>query len=194
MTAPCDPHVMNEGNPSHDEQRGNEIDPRRFNAVRQTTSTRAPEILEPALGPRRRYEQPKGKHSPNFGKSLRRGWAGSWGPLKDPRSKLAKHVKKIEAQLASEFDVSGRPEAESLLHQVAVWRGLEDMTLSEMGSASWATPRKAAGHARVAGQKLQALERLNIRRSEPQGIRSGAALAALWAARKAKAQNQGEDE
>jgi hypothetical protein len=154
-------HALNEGGKSMIEPDPDETDRRRFNAVRQTTRTHEPNFSKKGKGAPPPPLNPTGAAHWNYGRTLKRGWAGSYGPAGDPRSKLAKLIRRIEEEEL--IPLYGRPAelgAQTLLREVATWRGMARAMLNEIGLSKDASVRKAAGMSRMASSKEAELRTL----------------------------------
>jgi hypothetical protein len=165
------------------------IDGRRSESSRQVTPESVPKILGKGQGaPRPPKRSPDSPHW-NLGRTFRKPWAGGWGPLGDPRSKLYKLALRIEA---TELEpVYGRVDdvgVQNLMRECSQWKALARMMLSRIGIDKEATVRKASGMSRMGSSKEAELARL-VGRRKPWEPQSGLELAAYQAAEEAKKKN-----
>jgi hypothetical protein len=143
--------------------------PRRSVRGRSPAQKRVGQFLENTPGPPSVYDprrpgfgpHPGGPGHPKYGKKSPTSWRGGWGPLGDPRSKLSKLVRRIEAEeLRPLYPQAGSVGAGGLLREVAEWKALSRMYLETIGIDKGSTPRKAASATKVAMSKEAELARL----------------------------------
>jgi hypothetical protein len=79
---------------------------------------------------------------PTNGVASGTGWAGTWGVMKDGRSKIRRRARRIYADIAAEYMLA-TPLARRRAMRAAELMALADMTLDQIGTDPKATRRLA---------------------------------------------------
>jgi hypothetical protein len=162
------------------------IEGRRSNASRQNIHHQAPKILAKGKGPPPPPKNPRGAAHWNYGRNLTRGWAGTPGPVGDPRSRAAKLARRIQREeLVPQYGEPDGVGLETLMFEVAAYRALARLTLFRIGLDKDATSRNATRLSRMAAAKEQELAKISGLR-KPWQPTSGLELAASLEAERAK--------
>jgi hypothetical protein len=94
------------------------------------------------------------------------GWAGTWGPMGDGRSKLARLARRIERELLEVY-VAATPLAARLVRAAARLSAMSEMTLLGVGQDAKCTRRGASALSAAAEKQLARLEKIAKPRPAP---------------------------